>query len=218
MTVTAGWPLPLLVDKLAVAGWGPLAPRRAGGLRGVLNSLARLLPPGSALGEVTASQLADTAGISERWARSCLAVLEAADVITWTRGTIVDGQPTPSIIRVSKRALADLVLYARRELPKKLRARAQATADRIRETLRQRTIHRNTRQRRRPSWATPPAPSKPSPRAELRQPPSPYGEGLRPRSGADGPATPPGTIIMNQIPKGKRSETLRRLLTEQRRC
>lgn len=142
MTATAAWPLPRLVSALAKAGWGDLHGRAGGGVRGVLRALCDLLPHGAAVGHVTAPQLADAAGLQERWTRSCLAVLEDAGVITWTRGTIIDGQPRPSLIRVSKRALAALVNTARRQADGRLAQRRSDTAHRIRTTLRARTIYR----------------------------------------------------------------------------
>ena len=142
MSVTAAWPLPRLVDALVRAGWDELHGRAGGGVRGVLHALAALLPHGSAAGQVTAPQIADGAGISERWARSCLKVLEDAGVITWVRGTIIDGRPTPSFVRIRKRALADLVNRARSTKDHRLAARASATARRVRDTLRARTVYR----------------------------------------------------------------------------
>lgn len=143
MSVTAAWPLPRLVSALARAGWHELHGRRGGAYRAILRALCDLLPHGSATGHVTAPQLADAAGISERWARHILTGLEEAGLITWTRGGIIDGRPTPSLIRVSKQALADLVRRARPEHDAELARRAATTAQRLRDTLRLRTLRRS---------------------------------------------------------------------------
>lgn len=144
--VTAGWPLDKLVSALARAGWAELDKRRAAGYRAVLRALVDLLPHGSATGQVTAPQLADAAGMSERWVRDRLGWLEHAEVIRWHRGGIVQGRPTPSTITVSKRAIADLVNRARRQIPDRLRERADTTARRIRETVRLATLLRQPNQ------------------------------------------------------------------------
>lgn len=144
--VSAGWPLDRLVSALARAGWDDLTGRVAGGVRATLRALADLLPHGSALGEVTANQIADASGLCNSWTRRCLSVLEDMGIITWTRGGITDGRPIPSIIKVSKQAVADLANRARRSLPPRLEERATATARRVRDTLRTRsTMHRRPR-------------------------------------------------------------------------
>lgn len=205
MTATAGWSFPRLLSALARSGWGPLAGREGGALRGIVRGLADLLPHGSATGLVTAEQLANAAGISERWARDRLTVLEAAGIITWTRGGIVAGRPTPSLIKVSKRALADLVNRARPIRDAALAARAAATAERIRDTIRQHTILR--RPTMRPARrTTTPAPRAPL-HAELSATLPPYGEvtqGLRPVT---------STLIGRPRPaRGPRAAELRRRL------
>lgn len=147
---TAGWPLDKLVSALARAGWDDLTARAAAGLRTVLRALSDVLPHGSATGQTTAQQLADAAGLSERWVRRCLTLLEDMELITWTRGQIRDGRPIPSTIRVSKRGLADLVNRARRSITGRVEERAATTARRIRETLRSRNVRaprRKTRDR-----------------------------------------------------------------------
>ncbi len=148
----AGWACPALVDALARAGWGVLDGRRGGAARSVLRALAQLLPSRSACGMVTANQVADVAGCTSKWARSTLGVLERAGIITWTRGGIVEGRPTPSLIRVSKRALVALIRDARGKHAKRLRGRAASFARRLADELTHRTIVRRSttprRQRR----------------------------------------------------------------------
>lgn len=207
MTVTASWPLPRLVSAIARAGWDELAGRRGGGYRAVLRALADLLPDRSAVGLVTAPQIADAAGITERWARHILTGLEEAGVIVWTRGTIIDGRPQPSLIKVSKRTLADLVRRSRRSGDDRLAARAAETSKRIRETLRMRTLYRS--QRRRPAQ-----PAASAPRAELNAPLPPFRGGSR---GPEGPTLPltdtgqtiPGTQIGKVRNVGSRAARLR---------
>ena len=193
MSVTASWPLPRLVSAIARAGWDELAGRRGGGYRAVLRALADLLPERSAVGLVTAPQIADAAGITERWARHILTGLEEAGVIAWTRGTIVEGRPQPSLIKVSKKVLAALVHRSRSTKDARLAARAAETSKRIRETLRQATLAR----RPAPRPVEPPAPipvrSRPAPaRAELSAALPPNGEG-------PGVVTSPGSVSPEQI-------------------
>lgn len=150
-TVSPGWRLPALVDALARAGWGILAGRQGGAVRSILRALAQHLPDGSATGLVTVPQIADMAGLGERWTRDTLGVLERAGIITWTRGGIIDGRPRPSIIRVNKRAIAGLVNDARRRHACTLRGRASSFARRLADELRTRTqIRRTTTPRRSP--------------------------------------------------------------------
>ncbi len=115
MALTAGAPLPVLVLALKRAGWGSLATETMRGLRLVLDGLAVLLDARSGAGKVTAPQLAEVTDYSERWVRRNLALLEEAGIIEWSRGGIVQGSPTPSWVRVSKRTLLDLVQLARPE-------------------------------------------------------------------------------------------------------
>ncbi len=169
MTATAGWPLPRLVAALARAGWDVLDGRKGGGPRAVLRALVDLLPHGSATGLVTAPQIAEAAGLSERWTRETLLRLEVAGMIQWTRGTIINGRPTASIIKVSKRAIADLVNRARPVRDARLARRAAETSKRIQDTLRLRTL--------RPRRAAEPARQATArPRPALSAALPPYGE------------------------------------------
>lgn len=143
----AGWKLPALVDALARAGWGVLHGPRGGAPRNLLHALAQVLPDRSATGLVSARQLADMSGLSDRWTRSTLEVFELAGIITWTRGGIINGRPTPSIIRVNKRAIASLVNHARRQHERTLRGRAASFARRLADELRNRTLLRKQKPR-----------------------------------------------------------------------
>lgn len=138
---TAWWPLDSLVRSLARAGWGTaLAGPAEAGLRTVLRGLVDVLDHRTALGETTAPQIADATGLSDRWVRECLARLVELGLVEWHRGGIVSGKPRPSIIKVVKARVVDLIYTARPELAQRLARRADVTAARIRSTLRQLTV------------------------------------------------------------------------------
>lgn len=103
--VTAGMPLDLLVSKLERAGGADLTKRQRAALRG----LALLLPHGSAAGKATAGQVGRVTGYSGRWMREGLADLEDLGLIEWHRGGVLAGVPQPSVFRVAKDALCDLI-------------------------------------------------------------------------------------------------------------
>ena len=137
--VSAGAPLPVLVDSLARAAWLGLDTRAAQGIRAVLRGLAVLLPPKSASGRVTVAQVADASGRSLRRTRQVLQVMEAVGLITWTRGDILAGGRRPSLIRVSKKLQAPLVTSARRRMPGRLARRSAEFAKRVVASTRART-------------------------------------------------------------------------------
>lgn len=101
--------------SLRRAGWGTLAGREWGGVRDVLDALAASLPDRSAEGFVTMPQLAQRASLSERWVRRCMGLLEDAGLVRWSRGGIDPrtGKPVPSLVRLVKSALVDLIRAAR---------------------------------------------------------------------------------------------------------
>jgi len=114
VTPTSRWPVPSLLRSLARAGWGDLSGREWQGVRSVLRALCDSLPDRSGEGHVTEPQIAQRAGLSLRWTRRCLHVLEDLGIVaSWRRGGIVNGRPTPSWLRLSKRALVALVEAAR---------------------------------------------------------------------------------------------------------
>lgn len=114
MTLTAGAPLPVLMNALERAGWGDLAGADLRGVRVVLGALSRKAAPVTAIVDtITAEQLAAAAGYSIGWTRTRLHWLEDLGILTWTRGGVVDGRPTPSRMRLDKRALLGLVAIAR---------------------------------------------------------------------------------------------------------
>lgn len=131
MTVTAGWDARYLRDTLARSGWGPLDGRSNAGLRTVLGALVGLLPYRSASGAVTVAQIADTAGLTERWVRVKLAELEQLGAIEWRRGWLDHGRPRPGWVRIVKTRLVEWIELARGVIASRRAARAAATASRV---------------------------------------------------------------------------------------
>lgn len=151
---TAWWPSDRLLAALRRAGWGPLHGRAHGGVRAVLAGLVESLPYKSASGQVTAWQLAQRAGISERWARHCLGLLEAGGFITWERGGVVQGTPIPSTITIHKDMLVGLIHAARETMTAAAQEVAEATRRRVRGmTLWYRTRKRKRSRRTGAAWA-----------------------------------------------------------------
>jgi len=120
-----------LVTSLARAGWGELGGASMQGCRSVLVALVNSLPWQAGAGLVTVSQVADRAGLSERWVRTRMHLLEDLGVIEWTRGAVVDGRPTPSWVRIVKTMLVQLIELARPALDAITAGRRAATLARI---------------------------------------------------------------------------------------
>jgi DNA-binding Lrp family transcriptional regulator len=161
---TAAWPTPSLLTSLSRAGWGDMSGRSMQGVRSTLRGLADLLPHGSGEGLATACQIAETAGLSERWVRRCLHLLEDAGVIRWVRGGVNAGTPLPSWFRIEKRVLVELIALARPIANAARAIRATVTRERL---ARFRWLPPRDRQTRR------------SVHAELSASPAPYREGPR---------------------------------------
>ena len=130
-----------LTNSLAKAGWGSdFAAPAFRASRVVLRELANVMYAArrgrAAAIDITAPQLADRTGYSERWTRDALATLEALGLIEWHRGGIVEGAPRSSLIRIVKTALADLIYAARVWHDDVIDARVIATKARIKATLR----------------------------------------------------------------------------------
>lgn len=134
----------VLVQSLANAGWGPLSGGAHQGLRSTLQALVASLPYKSGAGFVTTNQVADRGGLSARWTRDCMQLLEALGLITWTRGGVQQGRPMPSHVRISKRALVELIRLARPALDAIQSARRAATNRRIAGLIR---VYRTPRKR-----------------------------------------------------------------------
>lgn len=125
------WSAPQLITALRAAGWGELTGREWQGVRSVLTALVDRLPHRAARGLTTAEQVAAGAGLSERWARRCLAVMEDIGLIEWKRGGVVRGEPQPSWIQVHKRRLVELIEEARPQRRAAIAARRARTAHRL---------------------------------------------------------------------------------------
>lgn len=144
---TAHAPLPALVTSLARAGWGDLAGREWQGVRSVLRALVDSLPHRSGEGFVTEPQVAERAGLSLRWTRRCMHLLEDLGVVVdWRRGGVIAGRPAPSWLRLSKRFLLALIEAARP-------LREAATAARRAQTLHRIAGLANVRRNRRSGHA-----------------------------------------------------------------
>lgn len=135
-TPSAAWPLPSLMTSLSRAGWGILSAHEHKGSRAVLRALTDLLPHGSAEGLSTAAQVADVAGLSERWARKCLQTLEDLGIIRWNRGGIAYGKPRPSHFRIVKARLASMIKAARPEQTEREATRKVRTEERMKKIKR----------------------------------------------------------------------------------
>ena len=108
-------PLPSIVRSHARAAWGGFDRCMASAMQG----LAALLPSKSGEGWTSGPQLAETTLRSERWCREGLKRLEAAGVVAWTRGGIVEGRATPSWVRVDKRAYLALIAAIQAARPRR---------------------------------------------------------------------------------------------------
>lgn len=171
INLSAGMPLDLLVDKLQrVEG---LERRHVGALR----ALALLLPRGSAAGKATADQLARRARYSQRWMRHSLAELEEAGLIEWWRGGVQDGRPQPSVFRVSKAALCEVIRAGSLAAAARAKVRNAATKARL-EAVRVRKLVSRAHNRR-------------SAHAEVGDNLSPFGEVTPPGVEAPGRAVVP---------------------------
>ena len=81
---------------------------------------------------ITASQLADRAGYSERHVRRWLPILEDLGILSWSRGWIEEGRPQPGSMKINKAVLVDYVQDARIQYDEAvLPLRAAKTAARL---------------------------------------------------------------------------------------
>ena len=108
-----------LVDALRRAGWGILRGSENRCARSLLETLAgtmrTLKTDRRGYMTITASQLADRAGYSERHVRRWLPILEDLGILSWSRGWIEDGRPHPGSMKLNKNALVKFVNDARVE-------------------------------------------------------------------------------------------------------
>lgn len=153
--LTAHAPTRDILTSLARAGWGDLAGSEHKGTRAMLRALVDLLPYGSGEGLVTAPQIADASGYSERWVRSRLVELERLGLILWRRGGVVAGRCIPSHVRIVKGAVLALIGVARSVKDAVLSARRALTGRRVEHLRfvmgRRRSLIRNSVQASSPS-------------------------------------------------------------------
>ncbi|MFT3876201.1 MAG: hypothetical protein QM708_07255 [Propioniciclava sp.] len=121
-----------------IESYGVLDGRQYRGVRDVLRCLVHLQSDRAVV--ITARQLAQRVGLSTKWTRKCLHVLEAFRLIRWTRGHIEAGRPRPGWIKVYAGQLARVVEDARRQARTARREHRAATAHRIRHTVRNHTL------------------------------------------------------------------------------
>ncbi|MST49487.1 hypothetical protein [Mobiluncus porci] len=111
MTIGIETPAPVLLQSLTRAGWGELAGNEWQGVRSTLTAIVARSRGKSTL-EATVWQIAQSAGLSEKWTARCLYILEGLGVIRWTRGEIVEGKPRPGLIAIMKATLLELIRQA----------------------------------------------------------------------------------------------------------
>lgn len=108
-----------LVDALRRAGWGVLRGSENRCARSLLETLAgtmrTLKTDRRGYMTITASQLADRAGYSERHVRRWLPILEELGLLSWSRGWIEEGRPQPGSMKLNKTVLVKYVTDARKE-------------------------------------------------------------------------------------------------------
>lgn len=125
-----------LIDALRRAGWGILRGSENRCARSLLETLAgtmrSLKTDARGYMTITAAQLADRAGYSERHVRRWLPILEDLGILSWSRGWIEEGRPQPGSMKLNKGVLSKYVEDARTEYDQAiLPLRAVKTAARL---------------------------------------------------------------------------------------
>lgn len=129
MSLSVETPVPVLYRSLARGGWGALAGAEWQGVRSTLGALvARHTRKGL---DVTVWQVAQSAGLSEKWTARCLYILEELGLIHWQRGLIEQGKPKPGHVQIMRHVLLDLVRQAWKQGQAAWVARREATARRL---------------------------------------------------------------------------------------
>lgn len=129
MSLSVETPIPVLYRSLARGGWGALAGAEWQGVRSTLGALvARHTRKGL---DVTVWQVAQSAGLSEKWTARCLYILEGLGLIHWQRGLIEQGKPRPGHVQIMRHVLLDLVRQAWKQGQAAWAARREATARRL---------------------------------------------------------------------------------------
>ena len=125
-----------LIDALRRAGWGVLRGSENRCARSLLETLAGTMrsikTDSRGYMTITAAQLADRAGYSERHVRRWLPILEDLGILSWSRGWIEEGRPQPGSMKLNKGVLSKYVEDARTEYDEAiLPLRAAKTAARL---------------------------------------------------------------------------------------
>lgn len=200
MSLSAGAPLPSLMRSLRRAGWGELTGREWQGVRSTLMAVVDHAADGSGRADTTAYQIADSAGLSPRWTRRCLHILEDLGVITWVRGGVAYGKPQPSLFTVIKKRIVELIREARPEKDARDVARRAETAARLRGL-------------KSPFVKSPPRRFRRSSHAELSNSPRPYGE----KTTGDSPPVQADPVLPHVPEPGKRTQMLAAVRAQVRR-
>lgn len=130
-TPNAYWKVEALIRSLSHAGWGEeLQGRQWQGVRTTLYALAAQVDSRSGTGLATAEQVADCAGLSARWTRRCLNVLEDLGIIEWVRGGIRAGKTLPSRFCIIKQSLVERIKQARLSHAERVAERKRRNAQR----------------------------------------------------------------------------------------
>lgn len=130
MSLSVETPIPVLYRSLCRAGWGELAGREWQGVRSTLGAIVNRARSKQGI-DCTVWQIAQSAGLSEKWTSRCLLILEGLGVITWQRGLIEEGKPKPGFITVCRHVLLDLVRQAWKQGYSKWTERRAETARRL---------------------------------------------------------------------------------------
>lgn len=130
MSLSVETPIPVLYRSLCRAGWGELAGREWQGVRSTLGAIVNRARSKQGI-DCTVWQIAQSAGLSEKWTARCLFILEGLGVIAWQRGVIEEGKPKPGFITVCRHVLLDLVRQAWKQGYSKWTERRAETARRL---------------------------------------------------------------------------------------
>lgn len=131
-TPTAGWKLTSLMTSLTRSGWGELAGRDMQGVRSTLAAVVARVNHGSGIGRSTAWEVSQAAGLSLRWTRRCLHLLEDLGVLVWHRGGVIEGKPQHSVFKIVKARIVDLIMAARPAKDEADAEHSRVTRERVR--------------------------------------------------------------------------------------
>lgn len=177
-----------LVHALARAEWGALDGAQNRAARVILETLARMQwnARSDRRGTITttAQQIANAASYSKRWTSYTLTILEDFGLIEWHRGCVVEGRPSPSVIRIVKTRIVELIRAARARHDEAERRRQETTRQRL-ALLRLRNLRPFKRARRAHVEVTTSLPP------------------LRGEAGATAPARRPSTLPASKSKKDK---------------